>query len=138
MSTLFVSHSSQDDGFVHALQTALDDCGLVTWTDSRKLCGGEPLWSKIQQAIDEAEAFAVVVSPRSLQSKWTGKELRDGRRNHPPHRDPRKARVANTATRRWAPTSRSRAVAEYCTTKPQGTSNTRSSVSTRHPLPVEW
>jgi hypothetical protein len=76
MSTIFVSHSSQDDGFVHALQRALDDCGQVAWTDSRKLCGGDPLWSKIQQAIEEAEAFAVVVSPKSLQSKWTGRELR--------------------------------------------------------------
>jgi hypothetical protein len=75
MSNIFVSHSSQDDGFVHALQRALDDCGHVTWTDSRKLCGGDPLWSKIQQAIEEADAFAVVVSPKSLQSKWTGKEL---------------------------------------------------------------
>jgi tetratricopeptide (TPR) repeat protein len=76
MSKLFVSHSSQDDGFVHALQRALDDCGQVTWTDSRKLCGGDPIESKIMQAIEEAEAFAVVVSPKSLQSKWVGKELR--------------------------------------------------------------
>ena len=76
MSNLFVSHSSQDDGFVHALQRALDDCGQVTWTDSRKLCGGAPLWSKIQQAIEDAEAFALVVSPKSLQSNWVGKELR--------------------------------------------------------------
>ena len=76
MSNLFVSHSSQDDGFVQALQRALDDCGHVTWTDSRKLYGGDPLWSKIRQAIEEAAAFAVVVSPKSLQSKWTGKELR--------------------------------------------------------------
>lgn len=76
MSSIFVSHSSQDDVFVHALQRALDDCGQVTWTDSRRLCGGDPLWSKIQQAIEGAEAFVVVVSPKSLQSKWSGKELR--------------------------------------------------------------
>jgi tetratricopeptide (TPR) repeat protein len=76
MSNLFVSHSSQDDGFVLALQRALHDCGQVTWIDSREICGGAPLESKIMQAIEQAAAFAVVLSPKSLQSKWTGKELR--------------------------------------------------------------
>lgn len=33
---IVVSHSSQDDGVVHALQRALDDCGQVTWSDSRE------------------------------------------------------------------------------------------------------
>jgi tetratricopeptide (TPR) repeat protein len=76
MSALFISHSSQDDGFVLALQKALTDFGQVAWTDSRRLCGGDLLWPTIEKAIEGATAFAVVVSPKSLQSKWTGKELR--------------------------------------------------------------
>jgi tetratricopeptide (TPR) repeat protein len=76
MSNLFVSHSSQDDGFVRALQRALGDCGQVTWIDSRELRGGVLLWLKIKRAIKKAEAFAVVVSAEALQSKWVGKELR--------------------------------------------------------------
>jgi tetratricopeptide (TPR) repeat protein len=76
MSGLFISHSTDDDGFVRGLQRALDDFGAVAWTDSRRLCGGDLLWSTIHPAIENADAFVVVVSPHSLQSKWVGKELR--------------------------------------------------------------
>ena len=76
MSKLFISHSSQDDGFVRELRAALADHGQAGWIDSRELRGGDPLWMEIQRAIEAASAFAVVVSTDSLQSKWVGKELR--------------------------------------------------------------
>jgi tetratricopeptide (TPR) repeat protein len=76
MSKLFVSHSSQDDGFVRQLQQGLGDLGQEVWIDSRQLRGGDPLWTEIQKAIDESSAYAVVVSPAALQSKWVGKELK--------------------------------------------------------------
>ncbi|MBM4020487.1 MAG: toll/interleukin-1 receptor domain-containing protein, partial [Planctomycetes bacterium] len=76
MTRLFISHSSQDDAFVRDLRAALADHGQDVWIDSRQLRGGDPLWSEIQKAIDEASAYAVVVSPDALQSKWVGKELR--------------------------------------------------------------
>jgi hypothetical protein len=75
MTKLFISHSSQDDAFVRALQQALADHGQDVWIDSRELRGGDPLWSEIQKAIEEASAYAVVVSPDALQSKWVGMEL---------------------------------------------------------------
>jgi tetratricopeptide (TPR) repeat protein len=76
MPKLFISHSSQDDAFVRGLQQALADHGQGAWIDSRELHGGDPLWSDIQKAIEEASAYAIVVSTDSLQSKWVGKELR--------------------------------------------------------------
>jgi len=76
MSKLFISHSSQDDGFVRELQQALGDLELDVWIDSRELHGGDPLWPVIQGAIEDASAYAVVVSTDALQSKWVGKELR--------------------------------------------------------------
>ncbi len=76
MTKLFISHSSQDDGFVRGLQQALSDLGQDVWIDSRELRGGDPLWPEIEKAIEEASAYAVVVSPDALQSKWVGKELR--------------------------------------------------------------
>ena len=76
MSKLFISHSSQDDGFVRELRAALELHGHDGWIDSRELRGGDPLWPEIQQAIVDASAYAVVVSPDALQSKWVGKELR--------------------------------------------------------------
>jgi hypothetical protein len=76
MSKLFISHSSQDDAVVRELQQALGDLKEDVWIDSRELRGGDLLWPEIQKAIEEAAAYAVVVSPASLQSKWVGKELR--------------------------------------------------------------
>ena len=73
---LFISHSSQDDGFVREVRQALADHGQDGWIDSRELRGGDPLWPEIQKAIENAPAFAVVVSPNGLQSKWVGEELR--------------------------------------------------------------
>jgi len=76
VSKLFISHSSRDDSFVRDLQQALGDLGQDVWIDSRELRGGDPLWQEIQQAIEDASAYAVVVSTDGLQSKWVGKELR--------------------------------------------------------------
>ncbi|HEU4833724.1 MAG TPA: tetratricopeptide repeat protein [Pyrinomonadaceae bacterium] len=76
MSDLFISHSSRDDNFVRDLRAALADQGLQGWIDSRELRGGDPLWSEIQKAIEDASGYAVVVSPDGLQSKWVGKEVR--------------------------------------------------------------
>jgi hypothetical protein len=72
----FISHSSQDDAFVRDLRQALADQGEDGWIDSRELRGGDPLESKIFQAIAEASGYAVVVSPDSLQSDWVGRELK--------------------------------------------------------------
>ena len=73
---LFISHSSQDDAFVRRLRETLQLHGQDGWIDSRELRGGDPLWPEIQQAIEAASAFAVVVSTDALQSKWVGKELK--------------------------------------------------------------
>jgi tetratricopeptide (TPR) repeat protein len=75
MTKLFISHSSQDDPFVRDLQQALADHGQDVWIDSRELRGGDPLWSEIQKAIEDASAYAVLVSPNAFQSDWVGDEL---------------------------------------------------------------
>ena len=75
MAKLFISHSSQDDAFVRELRWTLADLKQDAWIDSRELRGGDPLWTEIQKAIEDAAAFAVVVSPDALQSKWVGDEL---------------------------------------------------------------
>ena len=73
---LFISHSSQDDQLVRELQQALAELYQDVWIDSRQLRGGDLLETEIKKAINEASAFAVLVSTDSLQSKWVGKELR--------------------------------------------------------------
>lgn len=76
MNEVFISHSSSDDAFVRELQQALGDHGVNAWIDSRELLPGGLLDPDITKAIAETAAYAVVVSPASLQSKWVGKELR--------------------------------------------------------------
>ncbi len=76
MTQLFISHSSKDDAFVRDLRAALADHGQDGWIDSRELRGGDSLWPEIKKAIEEADAYAVLVSPDGLQSKWVGRELR--------------------------------------------------------------
>jgi len=76
MAKLFISHSTDDDAIVRALQQALGEFEQDVWIDSRELRGGDALWPKVQQAIEAAEAYVVVVSPSGLQSKWVGKEVR--------------------------------------------------------------
>jgi tetratricopeptide (TPR) repeat protein len=76
MTQLFLSHSSTDDPFVRDLRAALADHGQEGWIDSRHLRGGDPLGPEIEQAIEAATAFAVVVSPAALRSKWVAMELR--------------------------------------------------------------
>ena len=56
MSTLFLSHSSQDDALVRELQQVLHDLGQEVWIDSRQLRGGDPLWPEIAKAIEDAAA----------------------------------------------------------------------------------
>ena len=75
-TTLFLSHATIDDAFVRGLQQALGDLEQPVWIDSRELIGGEKLWTRIREAIEQANAYAVVVSPAAHQSSWVGKELR--------------------------------------------------------------
>jgi len=76
MTTLFISHSSQDDAFVRELRQTLADHDISAWIDSRELLPGGLLDQGIKKAIHDSSAFVVVVSPAGLQSKWVGKELR--------------------------------------------------------------
>ncbi|MBH0182583.1 MAG: tetratricopeptide repeat protein [Nitrospira sp.] len=75
MPKLFISHSSKDDAFVRDLRSALADQGQGVWVDSRELRGGDPLWPEIMKAIEDATAYAVIISTDALQSIWVGKEL---------------------------------------------------------------
>jgi tetratricopeptide (TPR) repeat protein len=76
MDRFFISHSSKDDAFTGELRRALADHGIDGWIDSRELLPGGLLDPDIKQAIEESVAYAVVVTPASLQSKWVAKELR--------------------------------------------------------------
>lgn len=72
---IFISHASADDDFVKDLRTALEDCGLSVWVDSRKLRGGDKLPTEIQDAIAQARQVIVVLSPNTINSPWVRREI---------------------------------------------------------------
>jgi tetratricopeptide (TPR) repeat protein len=91
MPDLFISHSTEDDAFVRDLQQALGDQGMSVWIDSRELLPGGLLAREVGRAIDDAAAFAVVISSAALQSAWVGQEIRYAlavQKRHGPDRYP--------------------------------------------------
>jgi len=75
-SHLFISHASTDDPFVKELRLALESHGLKVWVDSRNLRGGGKLAPEISQAIEQARQTIVVLSPRTINSPWVRREIR--------------------------------------------------------------
>ena len=73
--SVFISHASEDDGFVRELRQSLEALGLETWTDSERLSGGDLLAPKIRENIERADYFFAVVSLNALNSEWVNREI---------------------------------------------------------------
>jgi hypothetical protein len=73
---IFLSHTSEDKPFVYRLKTALNERGVSdVWVDEAEIMVGDSLIRKIEEAITKARYFGVVLSPRSVRSRWVKKEL---------------------------------------------------------------
>jgi tetratricopeptide (TPR) repeat protein len=73
---IFISHASADDDFVAELRQELEDLQIPVWVDSRNLRGGSQLAPEIEQAIEEARHFVVVLSPDTVNSSWVRREIK--------------------------------------------------------------
>src|SRR5262245_47626734 len=73
---VFISHATSDDAFVRELRLALEGLHIPVWVDSRKLRGGSALAPEIAQAIELARQVLVVLSPRTINSPWLRREIR--------------------------------------------------------------
>lgn len=73
---VFISHATDDDEFVKGLREALEAQGIGVWVDSRKLRGGDKLEPEVEQAIDSARQFLVVLSRNTVNSPWVRKEIK--------------------------------------------------------------
>lgn len=71
---VFVSHTPADAGFVEALGVALAEGGLSI-SANPKPGDGEAWMTAIEDALEEADAFLFVVSPRYANSRWTQFEM---------------------------------------------------------------
>lgn len=75
MTSVFLSHNSQDKPFVRRLASDLDAHGVKCWIDEAELNVGDSLIEKIRQGLDSMSYVAVVLSPDSVSSAWVQKEV---------------------------------------------------------------
>jgi tetratricopeptide (TPR) repeat protein len=74
-SHVFISHSSKDDAFVKCVREELETLGINTWVDSRELIGGSKLATEVEEAIESARQFIVVLSTNTINSPWVHREI---------------------------------------------------------------
>jgi len=75
MGHIFISYSRRDSQFVDTLRSRLESSGIPVWVDRADIQGGSKWRSEIVKAIEEADAFVIVLSRHSIQSDNVRKEL---------------------------------------------------------------
>lgn len=73
--SIFISYSRKDKAFVQKLHNNLVGAGLETWVDWEGIPLTADWWQEIKQGIENADAFAFVISPDSLKSKVCSDEI---------------------------------------------------------------
>lgn len=76
MSSIFLSHSSNDKPFVRKLAADLRRAGFYVWVDEAEIKVGDSLIEKIEDGIDNTDFLGVVISQNSLSSEWVTREVR--------------------------------------------------------------
>jgi formylglycine-generating enzyme required for sulfatase activity len=72
---LFLSYSRQDSDAMHQVQEALREAGLSVWTDEGLEPGTQSWKDAIAEAVKQAYALVVLLSPNSSQSTWVKNEI---------------------------------------------------------------
>ncbi len=73
---IFLSHTSDDKPFVRKLKSDLEAHGVKrVWVDEAEIHIGDSLIKKIEDGLTKTKYIGVVLSPRSIKSKWVQKEL---------------------------------------------------------------
>lgn len=72
---LFISYSHADRAQILPLASYLDHLGAEVWLDTKKLAAGEVIVEAVSNAISNADAYLVAISPSSARSPWVRHEL---------------------------------------------------------------
>ena len=66
---VFISYSRDDTEIAHEITRVLEKGGHKPWIDEQLILGQR--WKdKLKQAIDECDAFLILLSPATLESEW--------------------------------------------------------------------
>jgi len=83
MSHIFISYSHKDKKYVEKLEAKLLEEGFNVWIDHRVDYGTK--WPvEIQQALDECDAFVLVVTKNAFESEWVQNEVARAKRKRKP------------------------------------------------------
>jgi formylglycine-generating enzyme required for sulfatase activity len=74
VTSIFISHSSQDADDALRLAEDLKRTGLEVWLDEWEIAVGDRITQKIQRGISGADYLAVWITETSLQSRWVETE----------------------------------------------------------------
>ena len=76
--TAFLSHSTQDKRVARRLAHDLRAAGIDVWYAEWELRPGDSLRRKIDEGVEQASFFLVLLTPTSLKSEWVQTELDAG------------------------------------------------------------
>jgi formylglycine-generating enzyme required for sulfatase activity len=74
-TSIFVSHSSQDNAWCRPFVAALQAQGFDVWYDEQGLTGGSAWVQTLQREAAARDVFVLVVTPESLGSQWCQEEI---------------------------------------------------------------
>jgi TIR domain-containing protein len=74
--SVFLSHAHADRSVALQVYHELLKAGIRCWLDEAEILPGESIMGKVEEAIDEMDLLAVVVSRTSVNSSWVRAELR--------------------------------------------------------------
>ena len=72
---IFLSYTQQDREWAKALADRLRSENLTVWDSETELYPGDNFAAKIAEALENADAMVVLVSPDSLASQWVKHEI---------------------------------------------------------------
>jgi len=75
MSHIFISYSTKNSDYAYKLADKLRNEGFDVWIDNAELRASEDWWDSIVKALRLADAFIVIMTPESKNSKWVQREL---------------------------------------------------------------
>src|SRR5215213_2370680 len=70
MSHIFISYNQEDGDFSEILHNKLDQADFTVWRDTARLRGGEDWRKGIDDAIKQAFALIVVITPEAKASEY--------------------------------------------------------------------
>jgi hypothetical protein len=76
----FISYSTHDEEVARRLYSRMRDEKLRVWFAPEDAKGGEKLYEQIERAIQVHDRLLIVLSERSLESKWVMTEIRRARK----------------------------------------------------------